>query len=158
MSRVHSTIALLWFLLIQCDSSIEPATKEKIKDVPAFLIGHFEDDYSIRYAVSDSAFILLPSSIYHIKKWSLQEQFLIAQNDSLNAYDPGLWSRIDWIELENMGDFTWAFCLSVYDAESADEAVASAKINPESPKTGCNGFPFSRMMRIEPTDSLRFSY
>lgn len=125
---------------------------------PDYVLGTFEDDYGIQYLVSDSLFILLPNDNYHIKKWALDQQFLIAQNDSANSYDPGKWTRIDWIQLENMSPFEWAFCLSVFNAETALDAENFATVNPETPRTGCNDFPFSRMQRIAEPDTRPRSY
>ena len=126
--------------------------------IPSYLIGDFEDDYEIQYSINDSTFILQPDAIYHIDKWELEQQYLIAQNDSSNEYDTGLWSRIDWIQLADMEPYSWAFCLSVYNASTADEAELSAKVNPETPRTGCNGFPFSRMARIDSIHITTDSY
>ena len=75
--------------------------------------------------------------------------FLIAQNDSLNQSDANLWTRIDWVKLDSMPPFEWAYCLSAYDAETREEAERTEIANKESPRTGCNGFPFSRMKPLE---------
>ncbi len=142
---------------LNCGNQNKTENRSK-SSTPQFMSGTFEDDYGIQYSVSDSLFILLPNDIYHIKKWDLGQQFLIAQNDSANSYDPGKWTRIDWIELENMSPFDWAFCLSVFNAETAMEAENSATVNPEIPRTGCNDFPFSRMKQIAQPDTTSRSY
>ncbi len=125
---------------------------------PNYLLGTFEDDYEIQYFITDSIFILLPNDVYHIEQWNLEKQYLIAQNDTSNSYDPGAWTRIDWVKLEEMEPFEWAFCLSIYKAESFQAAEAFTETNPETLQTGCNGFPFSRMKRITEVQSDRNSY
>lgn len=76
----------------------------------------------------------------------------------MNAYDPGAWTRIDWINLENMEPFEWAFCLGIYNAGSAQAAEAFTETNPQTPRTGCNGFPFSRMKKITEAQSDKNNY
>ncbi len=151
-------IILFTTLIISCSKNEKSTQKDEERFLPTYLIGDFEDDYEIKYSISDSTFILLPDDVYHIKRWDLENNFLIALNDSANEYDPGLWTRIDWIELEDMEPFEWAFCLSVYNAPSAIEAENSANIDPSTPRTGCNGFPFSRMKRVQNIDSVTNSY
>lgn len=132
---------LLLFLVLCCTTN-KSAT-------PDYLIGKFQDDYKIEYQLSENTFLQKPSTRYHIIKWDIENQYFIAQNDSLNAYDENLYSRIDWIKLENMSPFEWGFCLSAYNAPSPDSAEAIQIVDRSNPKTGCNGYPFSRMKPIE---------
>jgi len=158
MKLHYILLILLVVLFSQCAKENDNTVKNEGPAIPHQLIGFFEDDYQIQYSVSDSTFILLPNSIYHIKSWNIDEQYLIAQNDSSNSYDPGLWTRIDWIELNDMEPFSWAFCISVFNAETSLQAELDSQTNPETPMTGCNGFPFSRMKRIETIDNENSSY
>lgn len=151
------------FLLIVCFvwncSPEKTSEKGNEKKPPEFMIGLFEDDYEIQYSVSDSTFILLPKDVYYIQKWELSQQYLITRNDSSNAFDPGKWTRIDWIKLEDMEPFEWAFCLSVFNANSAQDAESMGEnVNPETPRTGCNGFPFSRMKRVSEIEAIERTY
>lgn len=119
-------------------------------NLPGYMIGGFSDDYENQYTISDSVFLMGSTTIIHILEWDEEKQFFIGQNDSSNTYDPLQFSRIDWIELSEMEPFTWAFCMSAYKAPSADSARATNTTNPVSPKTGCNGYPYSRMKPITP--------
>jgi hypothetical protein len=38
--------------------------------------------------------------------------------------------------------------LSAYQAPTADSAEATRIARPDTPRTGCNGYPFSRMQRV----------
>lgn len=124
------------------------SVKLNAQTIPEFLIGQFEDDYELRYTITDSLFKMEERTKIHITEWNFEEQYFIGQNDSLNQYDPLLYSRIDWTTFENMQPFEWGFCMSAYNAISIDSAVAVSTTNREVPKTGCNGHPFSRMKRI----------
>lgn len=137
---ILSLSVLLSLLLIGCTS-----TK---KDIPKYLIGQFQDDYNIAYKLTQNEFTLQPKTRFHIIEWNTGEQYFIAKNDSLNAYDENLYSRIDWMKFDNMEPFIWGFCLSAYNAPSADSAKTIQIADRSNPKTGCNGYPFSRMKPI----------
>jgi len=114
---------------------------------PRLVLGAFDDDYGSRHAIQARLWGHGRTALYHIVKWNLAEQYLIAQNDAANPSDPGLWSRIDWMPLENMPPFTWAFCMSAYKAKTFEEAEQTTIAKRDAPKTGCNGFPFTRMKK-----------
>ena len=114
---------------------------------PTGLLGDFHDDYGIPYSITPSRWHQLPSSAYDIVRWDSTGQYLIARNDDDNPSDGGMWTRIDWVELDDMAPYSWAYCLTVYAAESREEAEAAEPPQRATPRTGCNGFPFSRMRR-----------
>jgi len=113
--------------------------------VPQALIGEFVDDYGIRYVVSERRWLQGEYARYEIVEWNVEDRFLIARNGAENRSGAGLWTRIDWVLLESGSEFEWAFCYVVYDAESQEAARASPPSDRDHPRTGCNGFPFSRM-------------
>jgi hypothetical protein len=112
---------------------------------PAFLIGEFEDDYENSFTVSEREWVLHQSARYVVEVWHPEAGFVVLQNHESNPGEAGLWTRIDWIELDDMAPWRWAFCMTVYDAPSAAAAQAVVTADREHPRTGCNGFPFSRM-------------
>ncbi|MES2777537.1 MAG: hypothetical protein V4722_25380 [Bacteroidota bacterium] len=116
---------------------------------PTLLIGDFTDDYGIRYQITDSVWTQLPTTKYHIIKWNVKDQYLIAKNDSANKTDKGLYTRIDYMQFENMAPYLWGFCLTLYDASNKEAAEATAAADRKNPRKGCNGYPFSRMKKIE---------
>lgn len=116
---------------------------------PSFLQGEFEDDYGIKYSIDQNEWLQLPHAQYHILKWAISDQYLIARNDEANPGEAGLWTRIDWVEFSEMPPFEWGFCVSAYDASSAEAAKAVDIVKRDAPRTGCNGHPFSQMRRIE---------
>lgn len=117
---------------------------------PPFLLGSFEDDHRLRYTISPVLWHQHPTTRYHIVRWEAEGQYLIARNDAANPNDGDRWTRIDWMELPGMPPYAWAFCLSAYDAVTAAEAEASTLADRTAPRTGCNGFPFSRMKAENP--------
>lgn len=72
------------------------------KGAPSFMKGSFQDDYNNKFEISDSLFFQKPGSRYHILKWNMDEQYLLAQNGANNPYDVNLFSRIDWMKFEDM--------------------------------------------------------
>lgn len=112
---------------------------------PAFLIGAFEDDYENRFTVSEREWVLHQSARYLVEAWHTDAGFVVLQNHEANPGEAGLWTRIDWVELDDMAPWLWAFCMTVYDAPSAAAAEAVSTADREHPRTGCNGYPFSRM-------------
>jgi hypothetical protein len=125
-------------------AALSPATRVG----PAALRGDFADDYSGRFSISDTLWFQRPRNRFRIVEWHEDEMYLIAQNAPDDPTAPDKWTRIDWIMLENMKPFTWGFCLTVYDAVSRDAAHSAPAARRSTPRTGCNGFPFTRMQRI----------
>ena len=117
--------------------------------IPAALLGSFEDDYGIRYSISDSLWTQHKGINYHIIKWNTAESYLIARNDIKNPGEPGLFTRIDYMTFKGMEPFLWGFCLTVYNAKDGRTAETVAAADRANPKKGCNGFPFSRMKRVQ---------
>jgi hypothetical protein len=122
--------------------------------MPSTFVGDFVDDYGIRYSISSVEWFQRPRAKYHIEYVNAAAEYLVARNDADNPSEKGLWSRIDWVRLENMAPFEWAFCLSAYDASTREAAEAVTIAKRETPRTGCGGHPFSRMRRATPADTL----
>ncbi|MEO5800124.1 MAG: hypothetical protein ABIS00_11860 [Gemmatimonadales bacterium] len=143
MPRFH---ALLPLALIACT---HPATSPApASAVPAMILGEFQDDYGNHFTISNAEWFHRPKSRYHILIWNVPDQYAIAQNDSSNPGQRGRWTRIDWMSLSGMAPWEWGFCLTAYDAPSLAAAEATTPARREVPRTGCNGFPFSRMRRL----------
>jgi hypothetical protein len=114
---------------------------------PTDLLGIFQDDYGIEYTITPSLWQQGTNTAYHIVHWDSADQSVVARNDDANPADGGKWTRIDWMELDDMAPYAWAYCLTVYAAESREEAEAAEPPHRATPRTGCGGFPFSRMRR-----------
>lgn len=120
--------------------------------IPVLVAGEFVDDYDMRYTIDERVWLQQPRSRFEVIEWHPGEQFLIARNGRENPSEPGLYSRIDWMELEGHAPYEWAFCYTTYDARSAGDALTATPPNRSTPRTGCNGYPFSRMRRAVTID------
>lgn len=144
---MHKLAFLLLFLSVYAsDNSKRTPNADKI---PTMFKGNFVDDYGIRYTVNDTLFMQLPRTKYHIIKWNVKDQYIVARNDDQNPGESGLYTRIDYMQFSNMEPWKWGFCLSIYDAKTDQIAETAAKADRQNPMKGCNGFPFSRMKRKE---------
>jgi hypothetical protein len=143
-NSIHAALCLVLALTPACIAAQSGARASP----PAELLGEFRDDYGNSFRITDSVFTHLPGIRYRIVEWNVAERYLIAQNDAGNPSDGGLWTRIDWMSFTGMAPYTWGFCLTAYQETSAAAARETPAANRETPRTGCNGFPFSRMERI----------
>ena len=120
---------------------------------PSQLLGSFIDDYGSRYEVSAHSFHMLPRSRYQIVEWNTDSQFIIARtaagDTAQSANTATIWLRIDWMEFQNMEPYTWGFCFTAWEAPSAEAARATPSADRTAPRTGCGGYPFSRMRRTD---------
>ncbi|WP_412069334.1 hypothetical protein [Rubrivirga sp. IMCC43871] len=117
---------------------------------PALVLGTFADDYGSTYEITERTWDHDGYARYHIVRWRPDAGYLVARNDDANPTDGGRWTRIDWVRLDGMAPYVWAFCLSAYDAPTAAAAEATRTAQPNTPRTGCGGHPFSRMRRTAP--------
>lgn len=115
---------------------------------PALVTGEFTDDYRGQFSISDSVWFQRPHNRFRVVEWHRDEMYLIAQNAPDDPTAPGLWTRIDWLPLDNMKPFTWGFCLTAFKAATRDAARDVPPAARSTPRTGCNGFPFTRMQRV----------
>lgn len=123
------------------------------EEPPALVLGDFVDDYGIEYSVREDLWVQHPGTRFRIQRWDATGRFLVAQNDSANPSDGNLWTRIDWVALDGKDEFAWAFCYASYQAASHEEAVTAPPTQRDTPRTGCQGYPFSRMRRAAPPGS-----
>lgn len=112
-------------------------------------LGTFVDDYGIIYQITQKQFVQKPNVVYKILEWNVENQYIIAQNAATNPSEQNLYTRIDYVPLENMKPFTWGFCYTTYNAATSKIAKATAAADKINPKTGCGGYPFSRMKRMD---------
>jgi hypothetical protein len=144
-------ILVLW--LITACFGMSPKTSFNITvgvdTIPSSMKGTFTDDYGVRYTINDSVWLQHPDIRYHILKWNFTEQYVIARNGNGNPTDQGLYTRIDYMSFQGMAPYYWGFCLTEYKAPSDLAAEDHAAADRQNPKKGCNGFPFSRMKKVD---------
>ncbi len=137
----HLTIVVLLTMFSACTTA---RINSNSATIPEMVIGDFHDDYGSAYSITESRWTHDSTYRYNILEWYPKQQFVIARNDSLNPVDANLFTRIDFVPLDNMEPWKWAYCLTAYDAPSPESAAATSA-NAASPRDGCNGFPFTRM-------------
>lgn len=113
------------------------------QSAPTALRGEFIDDYGSRHTITDPSWTHHPAIRYQVVRWDTAGRYLVASNAD------STFSRIDWVELEEMKPWTWAFCIVTWTAPSADSAANVRIARRETPRTGCNGFPFTRMRPLD---------
>ncbi|MBC7935053.1 MAG: hypothetical protein H7Y86_06810 [Rhizobacter sp.] len=155
MNRVTTLwVIILFQMFLGCNTSkqmtgmsLEKAINS-LENLDTTFLGNFTDDYKIRYSISNSVFTQHPGVKYNFIYYDEKEQYFIAQNDSANISDGGLYTRIDIMRFSNMEPWQWGFCLTAYKAATIEEAIKTAAADRANPKKGCGGYPFSRMKRI----------
>ena len=76
------------------------------------------------------------AATFEITQYDNASGFAIAENGAENEYNPGLWSRFDYVEYE--GD--WWVCTTAYAAASEQEAAETPASDATDPSSGgCGG-------------------
>jgi hypothetical protein len=83
-------------------------------------------------------------AVFHIDSYDNDARYVVAQGDEANEFSPGLWSRFDWTW---DGDALY-YCTAVYDAATAEDALAAPASEPTDLAMGCGGFPWSLLMPV----------
>ena len=138
-------LSILLLLLFASPQNSRRLNHTVADTAPAFMLGSFVDDYNIHYKISDTLWQQLPRTKFHIIKWNAAKQYLIAKNDVHNPGEANLYTRIDYMTFKDMEPWRWGYCLTAYSATTDAIAEATAAADRENPKTGCGGYPFSRM-------------
>ena len=128
-----------------CGDSSGSKGKHKTASAPLEIDGTYLDEYGTNHVITDALWTSSDSfgtSRFHILSFDDGSDFLIAQDDGSNAFNPNLFSRFDWT-LSNNDLF---ICQTVYNG--ADIAAAQAGLaNRTNPSAGgcdaTNNFPWT---------------
>ena len=164
-----------------CQSAFASETVEDARDVPAAdpddlesgcgsagfawsaltpisLLGSYTDDFGGSHEITPGAWATNYAA-FHLIAFSNDEQWAVAQNDCSNTYFPGLFSRYDWVMLDEQTGEGGAggagaeerlyYCQTGYDLASADAAEAFDEADSTDVDTGCNGFPWTELARTD---------
>ncbi|MEZ4318961.1 MAG: hypothetical protein R3F61_15710 [Myxococcota bacterium] len=106
------------------------------------IVGSFSDNFGGAHTITADTWTMDGAGVFHITTFDNDADFLIAQNDANNEYNPDLWSRMDWFDA---GTTLW-FCQSAFDAATEADALATAAADPSDPATtGCGGFSWTQL-------------
>jgi hypothetical protein len=115
---------------------------------PSYVLGSFIDDYGGHHTISSDEWKQGDEDRYHIVRWNSDGRYLIAENSNTSPASLGRWTRIDWVRLDNLPPYAWAFCFSAYEMKTAAAAESAMVAKVETPRNGCNGYPFTRMRAV----------
>lgn len=133
-----------------CARTTHPAVPATIGAPPPYVVGSFIDDYGGHHTISAKEW-KQGDDLYDIVQWNADARYLIAENNSSSPVSLGRWTRIDWLRLDGMPPYTWAFCFSAYEMKTAAAAESSMVAKADTPRNGCNGYPFTRMRALTTT-------
>lgn len=135
MKRTGLLSICLFALLAACG-------EEKKEQDPLEIIGTYEDGFGYTHLITATTWDQGDMGIFHITRYDNEKDFLIAQNDAVKSYNPGKWSRIDWVWQAN----DLYICQIAYDKETATAAEAETGADPTDPEQGgCNNYPWSKL-------------
>ena len=106
------------------------------------------ESWTMTYAASDTG-SADSVSVFAIASYDNEAEYLVAQNDAANEWNPGLWSRFDWTTDTSGGLY---YCQIAYDAASAEDAAAVDTADHADVEAGCNGFAWTA---LTPLDTAR---
>jgi hypothetical protein len=114
--------------------------------------GDWKDNWGTIITVSTSAWVSTGSQpcVVHISHYDNAKGFLVGQNEGPGCYDPGKWSRVDWVI--DTADTPW-YCQTHFNAGSKADAMKEGgpTHNHSAYATnGCNGFGFSALTPLAP--------
>src|SRR5690606_27639097 len=121
---------------------------------PIGLLGSYTDAFGGSHAITPGAWISGPAT-FHLLTFSNDERWAVAQNDCGNSYFPGLFSRFDWVLLDEQTGEGGAggagveerlyYCQIGYDLASAEAAEAFDEADDTDLDAGCNGFSWTEL-------------
>ncbi|MDH4247546.1 MAG: hypothetical protein OEW39_07000 [Deltaproteobacteria bacterium] len=117
----------------------EPVYANRVIDFsPGTLIlqGSYTDDWGGSHAITPVLWDMGVNALFHILKYSNAGEYLIAQNDSANTWNPNLFSRMDWSYQKN----ALYYCQIEFWANDAVTAEANTTADRMDLAAGCGGF------------------
>ncbi|WP_157862124.1 hypothetical protein [Methylobacterium sp. Leaf361] len=110
------------------------------------IAGNYVDNFGGLQAVSNR-FWISGNSVFEICSVDGSARNMIAYNHPANSYNPGKFSRFEWVRADNR---LW-YCQAVYDASTEGAAMQAPPADPANPaQSGCGTFPWSTLIRILP--------
>ena len=103
------------------------------------LEGSWTDQFDGTHEITEEAWTMGVGGTFHILQYDNEAMVLIAHNDSANDFNPGLYSRMDWVTVES----TLHFCQTAFDAATEDAALQTPRADDTDMQTGCGGFSWS---------------
>ena len=110
------------------------------------ITGSWHDAWGTSVTIGAAAYISIYAggepSIVGVTQYSNAEGWLVGQNSGAGSYNPGMWSRVDWV-VDAAGGLH--VCTSHYDAANESVALTPNANHSAYATSGCGGFGFSAL-------------
>ena len=152
MATIRSNPAVLRALIVLCLPPIialvlasgcakegeDPPPQGKLE-----IIGNYTDEFASDHQITEDTWTSFGGlSVVHIEVYSNALNFLAGRNDVVNSFDPGKYSRYDWV----MFNGHLYYCTTAYDADSLNGALLGTTDASDPTAGGCNAkndFPWT---------------
>ncbi len=128
------------------DTDTEPDSDTDTVPEPIEIAGEYSDAFYSEHVVTDELWTIAypgyAADLYHLLTYDNALDFAIAHNDDANAFNAGLYSRLDWYD---DGATLW-YCQTTYSAADEAEAEATPRGDTSDPASGgCGGFGWTNL-------------
>lgn len=147
MRRTLPPLLLLSSLAAGCpepdggDTGVDPHPDA---DIP--ILGTWTDEFGTTHEIDESrwtqAYLGYDPLVFELTTWEPAERWVVGRNGEDNAFDPGLWSRFDWLDAAGVGLY---YCQVAFAAETEDDAAAAPAADADDVDGGCGGFPWTAL-------------
>ncbi len=131
-------------------------------------LGRFVDDYGSTHEITVDAWRQDGALQFSIRSMHASAQYFLAaeppQRKAGEISPRGdraretavaeTWARVDWMLLDDP-QWRWAYCITAYQQATADRAESDTSARRATPRTGCHGYPFTRMRSATTTDTTQ---
>lgn len=106
--------------------------------------GNYTDEFDTTHAISTESWTQTFED--DVSTWTTilygnEAGFMLAQNGADNAFNPGAFSRFEWVQTAT----DTFFCQSVYDGATLTAAMSAPLADNADLATGCGGFPWTNL-------------
>lgn len=114
------------------------------------LAGSWVDTFGTTHTITEDAWVqtfMGADSTFAFVDINTEQRQILAQNDAANMFNPGLYSRFDWV-VDGEDVFV---CQAAFDKATAQDAAAVAPSDDSDPLNGgCGGmFPWTQLLPEE---------
>jgi hypothetical protein len=117
------------------------------------ITGSYMNAWGGTIVISSDAYISGGTNIINITHVDTTEGFFVGQNSGAGSFNPGLWSRVDWL-FDSSGGLH--MCTTHYNAANESMAMRPGGVTHNHSlfsTSGCNGFSFSALSSLSPPPS-----
>lgn len=106
--------------------------------------GSFTDEFNTAHEITNDTWTQTfedDVSTWETIVYGNEAGFALALNSAENAFNPGAYSRFEWVQTES----STFFCQTVYDGATLTAAMAAPLADNADLATGCGGFPWTNL-------------